>query len=362
MEPCGTEGGRVTLSCVHSFCRQCIATHAARQVRHDLAASCPLCKGELTEAEVESCGPAREMQEESDDEDGGEQEVLIIMEFDGEDDGEKGFWIMFDPGEGVEDDSEEEDSGEEDEDEQDEDDEDGDVETSRDAAGNESGGDGVKALLKGDGEGKGGRGNAGGEDKQEPAAEEEGGSDDGEYQEATDDPRPYGGWRWSASHHAWVGNASVTCPPPREPPTDFDGPDPLAGQQIEGVLAVHGISMDEDGDLEEEDGDLGDLEEEDGDLDDLDAIAAEEGAEGSAPEGDEDAPAANKGEEAAAGAEAPINLSGYELFKCSGGGDCGPHAYNGNNFRRDAHRLVRLSGLHTEASPDFTLRPLRTSH
>ena len=67
MDPCGTEGGRVTLGCRHSFCRQCIATHAARQVRHELPASCPLCKGHLSEAEVESCGPAREMQEESDD-------------------------------------------------------------------------------------------------------------------------------------------------------------------------------------------------------------------------------------------------------------------------------------------------------
>ena len=34
MDVCGSEGGAIKLGCTHSFCRECIATHAARQVRH----------------------------------------------------------------------------------------------------------------------------------------------------------------------------------------------------------------------------------------------------------------------------------------------------------------------------------------
>ena len=44
------------------------------QVRHHQPPSCPLCKGQLSEAEVAESGPAKEMADESDDE-GGEEQV-----------------------------------------------------------------------------------------------------------------------------------------------------------------------------------------------------------------------------------------------------------------------------------------------
>lgn len=56
---------------------------------------------------------------------------------------------------------------------------------------------------------------------------EEGAEDDAEV-----DPRPYGGWRWSASHSAWVGGTHCTMPPPSAPPEDWNDPDPLEGRML----------------------------------------------------------------------------------------------------------------------------------
>jgi hypothetical protein len=47
--------------------------HRHWQVRHNQPPSCPLCKGQLTEAEVAESGPAKEMADESDDEDSEDQ-------------------------------------------------------------------------------------------------------------------------------------------------------------------------------------------------------------------------------------------------------------------------------------------------
>lgn len=274
----------MTLSCSHPFCRQCIATHAARQARHEQPASCPLCKGHLTEAEIQGCGPARELQEESDDEE--EQPVLIIMEFDGEDGEEAGFWLMMEDDDtddsseegyesgGQEDEEVDEDEGDEmragaitgeftkandtDEEVSEEGGEDFDKESGEgfDEEGDES--EALKAvdqakrstLLEGF--------NAEliSDDDNDQEVEQEHGQqhvgmrgmhgddallwDRNNADEAENDSQPYGGWRWSVSHHAWVGNSSVTGPPPRVPPSQaFDGPDPLAGQQITGILAIN---------------------------------------------------------------------------------------------------------------------------
>ena len=262
MDKSGTEGGRVTLGCSHHFCRECLATHAARQVRHDQPPSCPLCKGQLTEAEVEQCGPAREMKEESEDEDGGEQEVLVIMEFEAGDDcgpgGEPGFWLMFDPGEASDDEEEEEDSG----------DEggwvSGSVSGSEDDIDREAGAEagaaaGAEAGAAAEAEeafplSSIDLGNVDDKEEGEPTATASQAAYDAD-DDADDDPRPYGGWRWSASHHAWVGNVSVTREPPSGPPEAYDGPDPLAGRGIQGVIAVSaslGGGEEEEGEEEEE--------------------------------------------------------------------------------------------------------------
>jgi len=37
--------------------------------------------------------------------------------------------------------------------------------------------------------------------------------------------------------------------------------------------------------------------------------------------------------------EPSIDLARYNVFDCAGGGDCGPHAYNGSNVRSEAHKL-----------------------
>ena len=215
MDQLGAAGGQVKLTCGHSFCRQCIATHAARQLRHDLPASCALCKSGLTEAELEGCGPAKEMQEESDDED---EPVLVIMEFDGDDE-ESGFWLMYDDEEyGSEDGSEDGWVTCDDEEEDDEE------------IGQGGGPNGEPRPSSAAGKGEAGEAEAG-EAEQDSTEEDDLGD--------PDDPRPYGGWRWSTSHRAWVGNASVTCPPPRGPPTEpVAGPDPLEGQRIQGVLSL----------------------------------------------------------------------------------------------------------------------------
>jgi hypothetical protein len=86
-EMLGTAGGKQPLStCSHVFCRECLSTHCARQRRYDLPCSCPLCKQELSEVDVEQCGPPKPLQEESEHEDEG---VMILVEFEG-DDGENG--------------------------------------------------------------------------------------------------------------------------------------------------------------------------------------------------------------------------------------------------------------------------------
>lgn len=240
MDKSGTEGGRIMLGCCHHFCRSCLATHAARQARHEQAPSCPLCKGELTEAEVEECGPAREMKEESDDEDDGEQEVLVIMEFEeGED---SGFWIMYDPGEEDEDADSDDDSANDSADEGSADEGSASgaasgIEDDIERAESETRAHGAEAegsfvLSSVDlGHVKG----EGGEEEEGDAVQE----DEEDDLEAEEDSRPFGGWRWSASHHAWVGNVSVTRSPPAGPPSEaYDGADPLAGRAIAGVMAV----------------------------------------------------------------------------------------------------------------------------
>ena len=232
MDQCGTEGGQLTLGCCHSFCCQCIATHTARQVRHELPPSCPLCKGHLTEQEVVSCGPPKEMQEESEDEEE-EEPVLVVMEFD-EEDGEKGFWLMLDADEDGSDWGEEGyssgeegcDSGEVECDSCDEGEEDSD-------AGDENEGlPGASIDL--------GKKSA---DADADANVNADGQDPEEVDE--DDPRPYGGWRWSASHRAWVGNQSVSCPPPPGLPVEeWGGPDPLEGQVLRGLMSFDAILND----------------------------------------------------------------------------------------------------------------------
>ena len=207
MDVCGTEGGVASLSCRHEFCRTCLATHLERQKRHELAPSCPLCKRELkdsevnisrtrsrsrhlshtislTHAQVKACGPGKAMQEESEDEGDG---VMVVMEFEGED-GEEGFWVGFD---GADDDD-----------------------------GFETGEEGEEGEFDGE-EGDG------------PVPWSSTGEEDGGEEEEEEDTRPYGGWRWSVSHRAWVGNYYCTRPPPREPPsTPWEGPDPLAGRLL----------------------------------------------------------------------------------------------------------------------------------
>jgi hypothetical protein len=93
LDTVGTEGGTVILGCSHAFCRTCLATHVARQQRHEVDPSCPLCKGVLSASEIARCGAAKPMEEESDDE--GAERVMVIMEFEGEE-GEEGFWVQFD--------------------------------------------------------------------------------------------------------------------------------------------------------------------------------------------------------------------------------------------------------------------------
>lgn len=207
METCGTEGGKMTLRCHHSFCRQCVATHAARQVRHELPPSCPMCKGNLTVEEVVRCGPARDMLEESDDEDD-EEPTMIIMEFEDEDGEGAGFWLMFDPEEDY--DSEEE--GEED---------------------YESGEEGYDSGVEPE------EANTDADESNLQGGKEDGDEGQSDAEDAIEDPRPYGGWRWSESHHAWVGSTSVSCPPPRGPPNlEWEGPDPLAGQSLRNAILV----------------------------------------------------------------------------------------------------------------------------
>ena len=76
MDLLGTENGVCTLACMHAFCRTCLATHAARQSRHNLPPSCPLCKRECLEREIEECGEPKELEEESehDESEGDESE------------------------------------------------------------------------------------------------------------------------------------------------------------------------------------------------------------------------------------------------------------------------------------------------
>ena len=78
------------LSCQHAYCRTCLATHVARQARHEQPASCPLCKAELDEREVEAFGEPKEELEESETE--GEDGLFVYVEGDN---GEPGFYVRF---------------------------------------------------------------------------------------------------------------------------------------------------------------------------------------------------------------------------------------------------------------------------
>ena len=163
----------------------------------------PALQRECSGAEVEACGEAKKMEEDSESEDELDGGVMVLVEFEGED-GEQGYWIEFN---GAElDDSDEDDLYGEDgsDDEQDmrhifieEDAEHGEPSSEFAAAANEEGWRAVErrrraarraerraALLEG------------------MLQVDENQNGDEEVEE-DDDPRPYGGWRWSASHNAW---------------------------------------------------------------------------------------------------------------------------------------------------------------
>ena len=82
LDTLGTDGGTAVLGCQHAFCKACIATHCARQERHDQAASCPLCKAAISSSELVLLGPAKEQIEESEDE--GPGPVVVFESQDGQ--------------------------------------------------------------------------------------------------------------------------------------------------------------------------------------------------------------------------------------------------------------------------------------
>ena len=260
MDKVGMQNGFITLACRHSYCRTCLATHHARQQRHEQPPTCPLCKRECSGAEVEACGEAKKMEEDSESEDELDGGVMVLVEFEGED-GEQGYWIEFN---GAElDDSDEDDLYGEDgsDDEQDmrhifieEDAEHGEPSSEFAAAANEEGWRAVErrrraarraerraALLEGM--------------LQVDENQEEEGED--EEVEEDDDPRPYGGWRWSASHNAWVGGTHCSRPPPVRAPAEGEWEatglrDPLEGRWLVAEEDVQLMEAAEEAELLEE--------------------------------------------------------------------------------------------------------------
>ena len=252
MDKVGSENGHLTLACRHSFCRTCLATHTSRQQRHQMAASCPLCKRECSAAEVSACGAAKEMQEESEDEEEGR--VMVLVQFEGED-GEEGYWVEF-HGDELDDSDEDELYGEHDDDD-DEEEEEGE----NDAGGERQ----LRHIFIEDGEDEG---EAGGPPpgvvaearaarrrtamlRQREAARAallegmpEGDEDDEEEEEddddddVDDDPRPYGGWQWSVSHNAWVGGAHCSRPPPTRAPAEGEWEATGLGDPLEGRMLL----------------------------------------------------------------------------------------------------------------------------
>ena len=243
MDALGADGGVLELGCKHSFCRACVATHIARQQRYDLTPSCALCKQALSDAEVEAAGDPNEEQEQSEKD---ESEGMMVLVFEGEDGEEQGFWVQFDPND--DDDDDDDDEGEEEDDEnqlshiflEESDQEENDA----DGAG---GARAARRRRRSDGERRG----------------------DGEGEEEQPEDL-WGGWRWSASHNAWVGSHHCTLPPPTAPPDSWDGPDPLEGRWL-----VEDDEEDDDDDYDDVDEEVYNAIEED----ELNELAEEEAHE-----------------------------------------------------------------------------------
>ena len=73
----GAEGGVQALGCMDTFCRICIATHVRRQLQIGERVTCPVCRYFVSRDEQVACGPGRELQDDSldeDDEEDGESE------------------------------------------------------------------------------------------------------------------------------------------------------------------------------------------------------------------------------------------------------------------------------------------------
>ena len=134
MEPLGTNGGVQALTCMDTFCRDCVATHIQQRVMYGDDVTCPLCKQRIPHAVQEACGPGKQLAD-SDESDEGESDEGEGEgdegndEEEGEEGGEEGGEEEDGLGQelGEEDDGEENDGDEEGDEEGDEDDGEDDV-------------------------------------------------------------------------------------------------------------------------------------------------------------------------------------------------------------------------------------------